>query len=236
MANYDGVHTATGAQAIIQTAIDSFGQIDILICNAGIFAAEAPLDETSEDVWRRTVGVHLDGSFFTARAAWRHMKQRNYGRVIFTSSSGATYGKDGLTPYCAAKGGIFGLMRGLAQETGTSDIRVNAILPGAATRMVLEESGSLWESSPGLGNPAHVSPLVACLAHKSCKDNGQLYAAGGGFYARNEMMEPPGIRLPHDKPATPEQIVDAWTQINDMAGAEGFNDAMQHGAHMFGLR
>lgn len=233
IASYDGVHTAAGAQAIIQTAIERFGEVDILVCNAGIRIAQ-PFEDLSDDVWRRTLAVHLDGTMFITRLVWLRMKNRRYGRIIFTTSPGAMYGISGGSAYGAAKGGIFGLMREIVQEIEEGDIRINALMPGAATRMVPPEASIFWDSHPGLGDPAHVAPLVAYLACSACRDNGQVYCAGGGFFARNAMMQSRGVRLGYDQPITPEQISDRWQEINDMSNAETFANALTHGARMFG--
>ncbi|API59681.1 hypothetical protein BSL82_10420 [Tardibacter chloracetimidivorans] len=232
IANYDTVHTREGARSIVQTAVEHFGRIDILVWNAGILIP-SPLEDISDPDWRWMLGVHLDGSMFMARAAWPYFKGRGYGRLIFTSSSGAMYGQGDLAAYGAAKGGIFGFMRSLAREVGEDDLRVNAILPGAATRMVLEESSIFWDENPGLGNPAHVSALVAYLAHEQCQDNGRIYTAGAGFFARTEIMEARGIRFDHRRPVTPEQVADAWPQINDLSNVETFSDAIAHGTRIF---
>lgn len=234
VANYDGVHDRAGASAIIDAAIDSFGRIDILICNAGIWSIQ-PFEETDDAIWDRTLGVHVNGTMYTARAAWPHMRAQGYGRVIFTASSGGLYGKGGLTAYGAAKGAIYGLMRCLSLEAEEIGIKVNTLLPGAATRMISAKSASLWESRPGLADTAHVTPLVAYLASRACPVNGRAYSAGGGYFARDETMQGTGVRLPIDQPISVEQIAAHWAEIDDLTRPTGFADVMAYGARMFGL-
>jgi len=234
VANHDGVHHREGAEAIIRAAIDGFGRIDILVCNAGIWSMQ-PFAETDDAIWDRTIGVHLNGTMYTSRAAWPHMCAAGYGRLVFTASSGGLYGKGGLTAYGAAKGAIYGLMRCLALEAEDRDIRVNTVLPGAATRMVSAKTASLWESRPGLGDPAHVTPLVAYLASRACPVTGRAYSAGGGYFARDEVMQGAGVRLPIDRPITVEQIARHWEAISDLSRPATYDDVMAYGARMFGL-
>lgn len=234
VANYDDVQSADGARAIIEAAETRFGTIDILVCNAGVWSMQ-PFEELDDALWERTIGVHLTGTMRTSRAAWPIMKRKNYGRIVFTASSGGAYGKGGLTAYGAAKGGIYGLMRCLANEVGDANIKVNTILPGAATRMVSKATAALWESNPGLGDPANVAPLVAYLSSNACTENGCAYSAGGGYFARDEMMQGKGARFSLDNPITPEMIAGRWAEINSMADPTGYPDVMAYGARMFGL-
>lgn len=234
VASHHGVHLRDDAEAIIATAIEAFGRIDILICNAGIWSMQ-PFAETDDAIWDRTIGVHLNGTMFTARAAWPHMQAQGYGRLVFTASSGGLYGKGGLTAYGAAKGAIYGLMRCLAPEAEGADIRVNTVLPGAATRMVSARTATLWEARPGLGDPAHVTPIVAYLANRACAVTGAAYSAGGGYFARDAVMQGPGIRLPIDAPITIEAIASHWDAISNLSPPTTFDDVMAYGARMFDL-
>lgn len=234
VANYDGVHISAGADAIIRTAIDAFGRLDILVCNAGILTPQ-PFEELTDDVWNRTIGIHLNGTMFTARAAWRIMKPRGYGRLIFTASSGGLYGKGGLTAYGAAKGGIYGLMRCLHLEAGGADIRVNTILPGASTRMLSPASIKFYEGREGMGDPMLVSALVAYLAHRDCRDNGHAYSVGGGYYARDEAMQGQGVRLGYSEPVTPERIAANWDAINSLGDPAAFESVVPYAGRMFDL-
>lgn len=234
VANHDGVHLRDGAEAIIASAIDAFGGIDILICNAGIWSMQ-PFEETDDAIWDRTLGVHLNGTMYTTRAAWPHMRAKGYGRVVFTASSGGLYGKGGLTAYGAAKGAIYGLMRCLALEGEEIGVRINTVLPGANTRMVSAKTASLWEARPGLGDPGHVTPLVAYLASRACPVNNAAFSAGGGYFARDAVMQGAGVRLPIDTPISAEQIAANWAAICDLSQPVTYSDVMEYGARMFGL-
>lgn len=229
VANYEDVRSSSGCQAIIDSALSHFGRLDILICNAGIWSLNL-FEDVTDEIWRNTLGVHLDGTMFAARAAWPVMKAAGYGRIVLTSSSGGLYGKAGLTAYAAAKGGIFGLMQALSLEAPPEDIRVNTILPGAATRMISEKTASLWQGRPGMGDPAHVAALVAVLASRQCGVNGRAYSAGGGYYARDEAMLGAGTRLDPDRPASPEEIMASWPLIDRLTDPAEFDDVMAYGA------
>jgi NAD(P)-dependent dehydrogenase (short-subunit alcohol dehydrogenase family) len=238
-ANFDSVATGEGATAMVEAAIAQFGRVDILVCNAGNWSSQ-PMEEIGDEIWRRTLAVHLDGTLFTTRAAWPHMRRQNYGRLVFTASSIALYGKQGVIPYGAAKAGIFGIMKSLADEIGEDDIRVNTIMPGAVTRMLPAETRTFWKANPGdvnagLGEPEQVSPLVAYLASRSCATNGQAYSAGAGFFARDAVLQSQGVRFDYREGISPEQIADQWEKINDMTNANCFETAMKYGANMFGI-
>lgn len=236
VASYHGVHDAAGADAIIATALDNFGRIDALICNAGVWSIQ-PLEDTTDAIWKRTMDVHVGGTMMTTRAALPQMKSQGYGRLVFTASSGGLYGKAGLTAYGAAKGAIFGLMRclSLELEEADGDLAVNTLLPGAQTRMISAKSASLWKDQPNLADPEHVTPLVAFLASTACRENGKAYSAGGGYFARDDTMQGAGVRLPIDQPITHGDIAGHWSAIDDLSSATRFADVMEYGARMFGL-
>jgi NAD(P)-dependent dehydrogenase (short-subunit alcohol dehydrogenase family) len=234
-ANFDSVATSEGATSIVESAIKLFGRLDILVCNAGNWSSQ-PLEEIDDEIWRRTLAVHQDGTLFTTRAAWPHMRRQNYGRFVFTASSVGLYGKEGVIPYGAAKAGIFGIMRSLAVEIGNADIRVNTILPGAATRMLPAATRAQWDENSGLSEPALVSPMVAYLASRGCASNGHAYSVGGGLFARDAVMQSQGVRFDYRKGVTPEQLADQWEKINDMTNPNCFETAMKCGRHMFGVK
>lgn len=233
IADHHGVHTPHGGQAIIETALHHYGRIDILVCNAGILINE-PFTQLTDKTWGDTIAVHLNGTMRTARAAWGEMKRSGYGRMVFTASGGI-FGKHGLTAYSAAKAGIYGLMRSLAQEVDGADIGINTLLPSAQTRMVSAETQSLWNTRPGQGDPAQVSGLVAYLASRDCRESGKAYTAAGGLIARNEFVQSRGVRFDCGQPITPEEIAGQWQAINNMSNPLLFENAMSSGAYAYGL-
>jgi NAD(P)-dependent dehydrogenase (short-subunit alcohol dehydrogenase family) len=210
VANYDGVHTWEGGESIVQTAIDAFGRVDVVINNAGILrdTSFAKLDEAALDM---VLKVHLYGGFHVARAAWPHLRERGYGRVINTTSGSGLYGNFGQSNYSAAKLGLVGLTRTLAIEGAKYGITSHAIAPVAASRMTEDiMPPQLLEKL----EPEYVSPLVTYLASESCTDTGRIYSVGGGYMARVALLEGEGATF--EGVPTPEEVADKWDAVNEV--------------------
>jgi NAD(P)-dependent dehydrogenase (short-subunit alcohol dehydrogenase family) len=209
VADTNDVSTRSGAQALVDTAMREFGRIDVLVNNAGIIRWAGPPDVDEENL-RAHLDVHVVGSFNTALAAWPHMTEQGYGRVVMTTSSGV-FGLPKNTSYATAKGGTIGLMRSLAVAGAKHGIKVNCIAPGAITRMS-GPTDPTPESSPDL-----VAPMVAVLAHESCPVTGEIYSAGFGRFARIFVATTDGYVHPDTAP-TPEDVAAHWDAINDETG------------------
>ncbi|HRW37916.1 MAG: SDR family NAD(P)-dependent oxidoreductase [Acidimicrobiales bacterium] len=179
VANYDSVATAEGGKAIIQTAIDTFERIDIVINNAGILR-DAAFKNMTPELLEPVIDVHLKGAFYVTQAAWQHMRDQNYGRIVNTSSAAGIFGNFGQTNYGAAKAGLVGLTRVLAVEGAKNNIKANAIAPVAKTRMTEDLLGPMADKL----DPAFITPVVAWLAHEDCPVTGEVYSCGGGHVAR----------------------------------------------------
>jgi NAD(P)-dependent dehydrogenase (short-subunit alcohol dehydrogenase family) len=174
---YENLEDPGAGERIIQFAISRFGQVDALVNNAGLVVF-ASLEQTELTVWNRMVAVGISAPFHLARAAVPHMRERGYGRIVFTTSGRATRVEDcvpGLTAYSAAKMAQIGLMVGLARELRDTNIRVNAISPVAATRV-------LRRNAPELA-PELVAPGVAFLASSACTESGVVLRAAGGRFS-----------------------------------------------------
>ncbi|MBV9043384.1 MAG: SDR family NAD(P)-dependent oxidoreductase [Acidimicrobiia bacterium] len=208
LADTSDVATADGASALVDSTIERLGRLDILINNAGIIRW-AGMPEVDEDNLQQHLAVHVGGSFNTARAAWPHMVERGYGRVVMTTSSGL-FGLPNNTSYAAAKGAVIGLARSLATAGTDRGIKVNLIAPGAFTRMA-GRGDAPPEMSPDL-----VAPMAAFLAHEDCPVNGEIYAAGFGRFARLFIAQSPGYV--QATAATIEDIATHWEAINDETG------------------
>jgi len=188
VADGNSVATPDGADAIVRTALDAFGRVDIVINNAGILRDKSFANMT-QDLWDAVVAVHLTGAFNVTRAAWPHLREQAYGRIVSTSSAAGIFGNFGQANYGAAKMGIVGLTRVWAQEGGKYNIRANAIAPVARTRMTEDILGPLVEKlDPGL-----VSPVVAYLVSEECPVTGEIYSVGGGRVSRIFIAEAPGF-------------------------------------------
>jgi len=195
------LHSVAGedsAKAIVQTALDTWGRLDVLVNNAGI-GVVAGFDEISSNDIGRLINVHLMGHIWMSRAAWPHMLKARYGRIVNTTS-GAMFGMDGLTVYAAAKFGIYGLTRGLANEGARHNIKCNALSPGAATvsgpRFFRMADPKMQEAYDAKFKAELVSPAVAYLAHQSCDVTGTLFDAGGGHVSARLICATPGIENP----------------------------------------
>ena len=186
-ADTNSVATVEGGKAIVQTAIDAFGRVDIVVNNAGILRDKSFANQTA-DLWDAVIAVHLRGAYCVTRAAWPHMKEQNYGRIVSTSSAAGIFGNFGQANYGAAKMGLVGFTRVLAQEGAKNNIKANAIAPVARTRMTETILGPLADKL----DPSYVSPIVAYLASEECPVTGEVYSVGGGRVSRIFIAEGPG--------------------------------------------
>ena len=211
LADEHDVASSEGAQALIASTVDRFGRLDILINNAGIIKW-AGLPDIDLDNLERHLAVHVLGSFNTTRAAWPHMVEQGYGRIVMTTSSGI-FGLPKNLSYATAKGGVIGLTRSIATMSEAHGIKVNLIAPAALTRMAGPDADPDDDSSPMA--PGQVAPLVAFLAHEACPVNGELYAAGAGRFARLFIASTPGYVAPQP---TIEDVARHWHDINDEKG------------------
>jgi NAD(P)-dependent dehydrogenase (short-subunit alcohol dehydrogenase family) len=221
LANTNDVATAAGAQAVVDAAVERFGRIDILINNAGIIRW-AGFPDADEDNLAQHLAVHTVGSFNTARAAWPHMVEQQYGRIVMTTSSGV-FGLPNNTSYATAKGAVIGLTRSLAVAGKKLGIKANLIAPAAMTRMAGDGDGAP-EMPPEL-----VAPMAGFLAHETCPVTGEMYAAGAGRFARMLLAVTPGYVHPGPDP-TIEDVADHWAAINDEAGYSVPADLMRWSA------
>jgi NAD(P)-dependent dehydrogenase (short-subunit alcohol dehydrogenase family) len=210
VANYDSVATPEGGESIVQTAIDAWGRVDIVINNAGILRDKA-FHNMTPDLVDPVIDVHLRGAFNVTQPAWGRMREQGYGRVVNTSSGAGVFGNFGQTNYGAAKMGLVGFTRVLAVEGAKYNIKANAIAPVAKTRMTEDILGPAADK---LG-PEFVTPVVTYLAHEDCPVSGELYSLGGGRVARVFLGVTPGIM---DTDLTPESVRDRFDEIRDEDG------------------
>jgi len=214
VANYDSVEFG---EKVVETAINAFGRLDVVINNAGIlrdksFARISDLD------WDLIHKVHLTGAFAVTRAAWPHMKKNNFGRIITTSSAAGIYGNFGQANYSAAKLGLVGLSNTLAIEGKKNNITCNSIAPTAGSR--LTETVMPPELVAAL-KPEYVAPLVLYLCHEDTKETGGLFEVGAGWIGKLQWERTRGaVCRSAGQKMTPEEVRDKWDEISD------FTDSM----------
>jgi len=212
VANTDSVATAEGGKAIVETALDSWGRVDIVIHSAGN-VRRGTLHEMSYEDFDSVLDVHLRGAYFVARPALRYMHEHGFGRLVFTSSINGLYGKSTSGNYSTAKAGMIGLSHSIAiegHEAGV-DVKSNCIVPAAVTRM---SEGIDTSQFPPM-DPSMVAPLVGWLCHESCTASGEMYVALAGRMARAWVTESPGLYKPD---WTPELVAENIEAIRNGGG------------------
>ncbi len=209
VADTNSVATVEGGAAIVQSALDAFGRIDIVVNNAGILRDKS-FHNMTPDLWGPVLDVHLNGAYHVTSAAWPHMREQNYGRIVNTASGAGIFGNFGQANYGAAKMGLVGLTRVLAVEGASKNIKANVIAPVARTRMTEDLLGPLVDKV----GPQFVSPIVTYLAHESCEATGRIFSVAGGRVAEIFIGEGPGYTDPE---LTPEAIAANWDKVTDRA-------------------
>jgi NAD(P)-dependent dehydrogenase (short-subunit alcohol dehydrogenase family) len=226
------VATPEGGQAIIDTALQAWGRVDIVINNAGI-VRDAPFEDITADRLEPLLDVHLRGAFHATRPAWKVMREQHYGRILNTCSAAGLLGAERMSNYGAAKTGLVGLTRVLAAEGADSNIKVNAIAPIAYTRMLahsvdgatgrqaVENDAAAQAVLDDLVaqylqklDPALVAPVAAFLTHRDCPVSGEIYTVGAGHVARIFIGRTKGFYSPA---LSMEQVRDHLDEIRDEA-------------------
>lgn len=227
VASIDSVATPEGAAAIIKTATDAFGRVDILIHNAGNVRYGA-LDEISVEDFQSVIDVHLMGAFYLVRESFPLMKQQGFGRYVLTSSIGGFYGNKRCVNYAMSKSSMIGLANVISLEGEEHDVKANLILPGAMTRMA---DGLDTSAYPPLG-PELVAPLVGWLCHDKCELAGEALVAIGGRMAKIDVVETVGVFQPD---WTIEDVASRMDEIADPTGRMelGLNGYLAHLGYSF---
>ncbi|WP_040700209.1 SDR family NAD(P)-dependent oxidoreductase [Nocardia vinacea] len=235
IANYGDARAEETGDSLVTAAIEEFGNVDILVANAGI-TRFADFADTNEDILISTVETHLYGTFRLARAAWPHMMNAGYGRIV-TVPSQSTWGLWQLSAYNSAKAGILGLTKTLAVEGAEHGILANGIAPAAWTRMS-DKAAEVGQMPPDQyefakrATPVQPnSAIVAYLAHESNTLTGQMLTYSGARMARLAYAETEGVPVDVDAPLSPEQVAASIGQImEDTVRYEWPNssDLLQH--------
>ena len=198
VANKASVSDRDGAASIVEDAVKAFGTVDIVVNNAGILRDKSFKNMTLDE-FDLVIDVHLRGSAYVTKAAWPIMYDKNWGRVVFTSSTSGIFGNFGQANYGAAKMAMLGFMNVLAIEGASHNVRVNCLAPGAATRMTASVPGSRFdaENPPPEMDPALVSPAVLYMCGENAPSGVTIHASGGRF-SRSQTYTNEGVRLGAD--------------------------------------
>ncbi|TLX71311.1 SDR family NAD(P)-dependent oxidoreductase [Pseudomonas nicosulfuronedens] len=226
VANYDSVGTRAGGEGIVQSALDAFGRVDVVINNAG-HLRNAAFDEIDDEILDSLINVHLKGAIYVTQPAYKVMKQQGYGRVVFASSAAGAFGNPQQGAYAAAKAGLLGVMNVLSLEGKQHGVLCNALLPTANSRMAaamdpkqLEAFGAQYAAfGEQLGNaylPDFVTPLVVYLASEACTSTHGIYSASVGHYARAFIAVNDGWTGPREAPASADELASHFQQIAEI--------------------
>ncbi|RMF16391.1 MAG: SDR family NAD(P)-dependent oxidoreductase [Candidatus Dadabacteria bacterium] len=212
VANTDSVADPEGGKRIVEQAMDTWGRLDIAICNAGILRDRSFAKMTLDD-FRAVMDVHVMGSVHVCHAAWPHMRAQQYGRIVLTTSVSGLFGNFGQANYGAAKMALVGLMNTLKIEGRKYNIHTNCIARIAMTRMTED---ILAKGQQERFPPRAVTPAVLFLSSEQAP-NGVIVQAAGGRYYVAAIVENSGVDLGPD--ATPEQIAERFDDIRDLSDA-----------------
>jgi NAD(P)-dependent dehydrogenase (short-subunit alcohol dehydrogenase family) len=220
VASLNSVATMSGGHNIIETALNHFGKVDILINNAGILRDRTFIKMTEKD-WDDVIGVHLKGAFCVTQPAVKVMKEKKYGRIVFTASSSGMYGNFGQSNYGAAKMGIIGIMNTLKLETDKYNIKINTVAPNAATQMTKKVFSE--EVSKRI-KPEFNTPLVTYLCSKENLESGMMFTMSAGWFARSAMVSGKGVCIGDTKRAiTAEEVKEQFEEIKSLEGAKSYH-------------
>ena len=217
IANKASVSSKEGAQSIIDDAVSAYGTVDILVNNAGILRDKSFKNMDMAD-WDMVMDVHLNGSGYVTRAAWPIMYEKNYGRIVFTSSTSGVFGNFGQANYGAAKMGMLGLMNVLAIEGLSKNIRVNCLAPAAETRLIGTIPGrDVDPDNPDpMRHPRLVTPVVLLMCAEDAP-TGQTFHAGNGRFSRSATFVNKALEFGAD--VTFEDLQEKKDQLIDMSSS-----------------
>lgn len=223
----------TEGAAIVGTAIDSFGAVDIVINNAGI-GAGTPIGPDAAEQWRPTIDATLQSSIAVTGAAWPHLVERGGGRIVMTGSP-AMFGASTTIPYSAAKSAIYGLTRSVAAAGRRHGIAANNVMPSAWTRLTRSlPPGPMASLFAEQYSTEDVAAFVVWLCHPSCTVSGESFSVGGGRAARVTLSENRGVLVDDRSPESWAAQVDALLSLDDVVFPASMNDEVTWQAHTLG--
>jgi 3-hydroxyacyl-CoA dehydrogenase/3a,7a,12a-trihydroxy-5b-cholest-24-enoyl-CoA hydratase len=206
VANTDSVEFG---EKIVKTCLDNFGKVDIVIANAGILR-DVSFSKMKDSDWDIIFKVHVNGTYSVVKAAWPHMMQQKYGRIIVTTSAAGIYGNFGQANYSAAKLALVGFMNTLAKEGKKSNVYCNAIAPVAGSRMTATVMpADMIENL----KPEYVMPVVLYMCSEQSTENGATIETAAGWAAKLRWQRAKGAMIPLNKPLTIEAVRDNWEAV-----------------------
>jgi NAD(P)-dependent dehydrogenase (short-subunit alcohol dehydrogenase family) len=210
VANHDTIATPEGGEAIVATALEHFGRVDVVVNNAGQVRLQ-PFGEFPDDHIDTVISTQLKGALHVSRPAWRAMQGQGGGRIVNVSSGAAFNGVPNGTVYGMAKMGVIGLTRQMATEGASWGIGVDVVAPYAKTRIGTGFGPIPWSDELGEWlHPRLVAPLVGWLAHESCPVSGECFSVGGGHVARVSLVVNEGYV---DRDATIESFAAHFEEV-----------------------
>ncbi|MDC3163336.1 SDR family NAD(P)-dependent oxidoreductase [Pelagibacteraceae bacterium] len=228
ISNGSSVTDKAGVKKLVDDAMAAYGRIDILVNNAGVLRDKSFAKVTLDD-FEFVVDVHMMGSVYCTKAVWPIMVEQKYGRIVMTSSSSGIFGNFGQSNYGSAKMGVVGLMNTLRIEGQKNNIKVNSLVPVAATRMTenLGMPDAVFDSL----KPESVSPAVIFMSSEDAPD-GVMISAGAGVFAMAEIVHSEGIALKGDD-LNADMLAEKWSEASDMANGKALRSGAEHTAHIF---
>ena len=217
MAEYSSVEDPLAGQRLLDTALDTYGRLDVVIANAGVSNGRS-FEKQSLQEFREIIEINLLGTVNTLHPAFRYMYTQRRGSMIISTSTAGLFGGHGLAAYSASKAGLIGLALSLSQEGAPHGIRVNALAPYAATQMT---EAHLPPAVAQQCSVDHVATVAAWLAGEQCKLNGEIVIAGANRVARASTLATLAVAAsPMDE--------GVWRELSASAPDQAFADAVAH--------
>ena len=213
---YHVVCDVTEADELITRAHAQWQRLDAIVHNAG-FVRDKTLRKMTDTQWDEVQGVHLKAAFQLTRAAWPLFEAQGAGSMVFISSAAALYGNFGQSNYAAAKGGLDGLCRTIAQEGAATNIRCNTVAPVGATEL---NSASWDDARKAMLKTDYVAPLIAYLCHPQCQATGGLFEASAGVFKQVRWERSAGLSLNVNAPMTLADMHNNWSQLTDFSHSD----------------
>ncbi len=228
IANGASVTDLDAVKEMVDETVKKWGRIDVLVNNAGILRDKS-FHKMSLDDFNLVMSVHFEGTLNCTHTIFPIMREQNYGRIIFTSSSSGVFGNFGQSNYGSAKMAMVGLMNTLKIEGQKYNIHSNSITPVAYTRMT---DGLLPDEVGESLQPEFVTPAVIYLSSEDAP-NGAIISAGAGVFSRIFIHETNGVSLGMGDEMTPENIAASWEDISDMKGAKALQSGPEQSIKIF---